>query len=1483
MNDSGLDESKLESDSYQDYAEHLDVPWYEKVKETMFQYFSKVQTDANPHILFGYVVFVFITMQCTFPTFVQEACNQKENILGKIIKFLSIIWCGAGMFDGMAAPIMSFIISLVIIGLIIASFFHALRYSKHRRASAIEANVSFIIFTYVFQILIPFLTSCFGQSIEYLINGKKSWILFASILLTIISFTILLIWKFFFYSPRIMFINDVTMNWSPLSSTIITLCTGLLAALSSINVSLNSNKISCFILIFVISYIQISLSVYLFVDISFINRKFGNIFSAIIFACGLGNILNLISVYYQINYTLIFFITVALIIISIPSFLFINTRIVEKALTRISFVDDENEKDVYVKANQFLRDIRLTIEFSPPQVFSWNLYEDFLKTEGDNNELILMYCRLLSSFPRYSYHLNHLILLMKYSTMILRRAYFLQLCHIISHRNTSTTSEIISFFNAYDYHYHTLEILRTRFWENVLAENRSAFWTNTIEYNKQINTINTLIKNALYDFENSPEVVSFAIKVYETTTYDFASAKKLFDDLNMLKAGVPAHSDRALKNILSVFPMIGGVSTELVQDIEILGHEISLEDVDKNLLQRKEVVNGLLHHAKVGQVWAAMVYFFIASVVLLVFVTVFIQKLNGDVVKEIQKTSDFQIQTSNLLHVITRYALFKCFNIGLYHTENSPMSNSEERMQRISPHWYPKYVSKYDPSDTKLANYEFLIRDAMAKTADTLHQIDNTREPVKVFTDRFSDEKINGLTLNELIIVFLEKDTMDMSYFETVLQLYSFVKEILEEFTLATTFNTIPLSINILMIVSLLICLLLYSFPMMLYLFMLHTQMEDIASCFLTLPVSELKKIIGEQTRRSKQDNAALSTISMLKLDLLNTPMIILLAMSIIPTFVVVFTSFFYQKSFVIDADIDCQASGYVKTPFAAMRMTFLAIALSFLESYPLETKGIERNEVQQFLQMKNLLMNETRGTLSDHFIKVKKQLYDWLQIQDNYVFIMGELHEDYNTIPINFAGFERLASQEFIFASDIVYLLMGITAPGQEQSLEYLDLLSYYFVWSYDAREKAYFETIQNTIYEETAEGTELVVPLSIVLGICLLITFLYLVFVLQRMSNIMKNAMKLLFMIDPMLTMSHDPILDLIQTGRCFEDKHTTFEESSRFTALTHTGIAVVSKNLDIVECNSHFRKIFPTVNNLHDLEVESNNKADMDYFVTKIMNTFIKCEEPRFMRQIQLNDKEGNDYHFEMECIAFCDTHAALEFDTNQVTQCVIIVKDITKFVHIQNSIEQHQKSISRMLSKVIPPQILEDIGEDNSYSFSTHSVTIGDIAFVSKEVLPIDKQMKMNAKMVTTLDFILQKYSTLSKVKSFMNKYTFCGGLFMAINKPSEHAEEAVRFCLEVLSKRKEIEKEIETEFDIKIGIHTGGPVIAGLMSLDHPVFQLLCSFGHYPALMRDSSDDNTIHVTRAVYELVFAFGFQISESQIVKSGNESIPGYTIVYE
>ena len=143
-------------------------------------------------------------------------------------------------------------------------------------------------------------------------------------------------------------------------------------------------------------------------------------------------------------------------------------------------------------------------------------------------------------------------------------------------------------------------------------------------------------------------------------------------------------------------------------------------------------------------------------------------------------------------------------------------------------------------------------------------------------------------------------------------------------------------------------------------------------------------------------------------------------------------------------------------------------------------------------------------------------------------------------------------------------------------------------------------------------------------------------------------------------------------------------------------------------------------------------------------------------------------------------------------------------------------------------------------------------------------------------------IMGDFPTLSKVKSSYDTYTFVGGLFAETNRPEKHAGETVRFSLRLLQAASELAQMFDTNVDLYIGVHTGGPVVAGVMSVARPNFQIVGPVMEQTKYMRVAGVPGQVHITRAVYDLVFSAGFHVQErGEIQIGGNKTVSTYFVL--
>jgi class 3 adenylate cyclase len=118
-----------------------------------------------------------------------------------------------------------------------------------------------------------------------------------------------------------------------------------------------------------------------------------------------------------------------------------------------------------------------------------------------------------------------------------------------------------------------------------------------------------------------------------------------------------------------------------------------------------------------------------------------------------------------------------------------------------------------------------------------------------------------------------------------------------------------------------------------------------------------------------------------------------------------------------------------------------------------------------------------------------------------------------------------------------------------------------------------------------------------------------------------------------------------------------------------------------------------------------------------------------------------------------------------------------------------------------------------------------------------------------------DSLLPKYPLITKIKLIGDVYMCGGGLFKPDCEAVCHAEEMTRFALDCLQVMEDVNVKLDANLSVRIGINTGGPIIAGVLGTDKPVFDIIGDPINIAARLQSTSIPNQIQVSDETYELL----------------------------
>jgi PAS domain S-box-containing protein len=236
--------------------------------------------------------------------------------------------------------------------------------------------------------------------------------------------------------------------------------------------------------------------------------------------------------------------------------------------------------------------------------------------------------------------------------------------------------------------------------------------------------------------------------------------------------------------------------------------------------------------------------------------------------------------------------------------------------------------------------------------------------------------------------------------------------------------------------------------------------------------------------------------------------------------------------------------------------------------------------------------------------------------------------------------------------------------------------------------------------------------------------------------------------------------------------------------------------------------------------------------------------------------------------------------------ELASFVLILRDITSLVKQQEEAEVAKAQSEKLLYEILPRDIVNRINQqEKDITFVVQSATLMfmDIQKFSAYAATLTPQEIMgNLSMIFGgFDSLLPKYPLITKIKLIGDVYMCGAGLFNPDDEPEKHAEQTIRFALEALRVLEETNVKLGANLAIRIGINTGGPIIAGVLGTDKPVFDIIGDPINIAARLQSTCIAGRVQISEDTFTLVRGHGFMIEpRGEIFLKGKGNRPAYLI---
>jgi PAS domain S-box-containing protein len=251
--------------------------------------------------------------------------------------------------------------------------------------------------------------------------------------------------------------------------------------------------------------------------------------------------------------------------------------------------------------------------------------------------------------------------------------------------------------------------------------------------------------------------------------------------------------------------------------------------------------------------------------------------------------------------------------------------------------------------------------------------------------------------------------------------------------------------------------------------------------------------------------------------------------------------------------------------------------------------------------------------------------------------------------------------------------------------------------------------------------------------------------------------------------------------------------------------------------------------------------------------------------------------------------CHVTVLALYDTDHsLSDFVFIVKDISEDHERELESQKAKEKSERLLFAIIPRSIVARMkaGTDPTFVVPTASVMFIDIVKFSEfsRNLTPEQIMGTLASIFGSFDARVAQWGLLTKIKLIGDVYMCAAGLFDDA-KPASAAEEIVMCALECLQCLDDQNMKMDISLNVRIGINTGGPIIAGVLGNENRVFDIIGDAINVAARLQSTSMPNTIQLSTSTQEYIAArdFPLQRRDNVVLKGKEGAVSTYLLTNE
>ncbi|KAK8841640.1 hypothetical protein M9Y10_026580 [Tritrichomonas musculus] len=219
---------------------------------------------------------------------------------------------------------------------------------------------------------------------------------------------------------------------------------------------------------------------------------------------------------------------------------------------------------------------------------------------------------------------------------------------------------------------------------------------------------------------------------------------------------------------------------------------------------------------------------------------------------------------------------------------------------------------------------------------------------------------------------------------------------------------------------------------------------------------------------------------------------------------------------------------------------------------------------------------------------------------------------------------------------------------------------------------------------------------------------------------------------------------------------------------------------------------------------------------------------------------------------------------------VDSFVFIIRDETELVQQQREAERAKAQSENLLYHILPRDIVVRLNrgeKDISFTVQSASIIFTDIVKFSEYASGLSPQEIMGSlsKVFAAFDACAKKYDLITKIKLIGDIYMAAAGLFSDETvEPKMHAIQILRFGMDCLKELDDVNIKLNANLQLRVGINSGGPLLAGVLGTDKPVFDIIGDPINVAARLQTTDVPGKAQIPKSTFDLICDEDFQVEE-------------------